>query len=361
MYMSEDYNSPQSPYWCFKTFCAIALPEDHPFWTCDELPHPLESACSEKECQRLAKPVTHKLSVARLAAPRQILISSPGHHFLLSSGQYASWLLKATEAKYGKFAYSSSFAFSVPTGTSIEQIAPDSTLAISEDDGESWRVRWKSSETIMDSARVYTTDYEMEVPVLINKWAPSKKSDLTVETTLIPPNPRWPDWHVRVHRITRKSSGARKHEILTVEGGFALFGRRKVDASLIRRFPESQKNEQGFVEGLLEDGASSLVVSSAGASGIAQLVPLSAKGVVLKPDPNTNLISPRTLIPTVQQKFEFSNPSDELTIVVAVFAVNSRGTELDTNEVLRKWEDKPVVSFSSIDQRHSEECILIRG
>jgi len=44
------------------------------------------------------------------------------------------------QAKYGKFAYSSSFGFSVPTGPlRIAQQAPDSTLALSDD---SEQERW---------------------------------------------------------------------------------------------------------------------------------------------------------------------------------------------------------------------------
>jgi len=71
----------------------------------------------------------------------QIVCDSGSHHFLLSSGQFCPWPLKATEAKYGKFAYSSHFGFSVPTGPLIQQMAPDSTLALSLNEGESWYTR----------------------------------------------------------------------------------------------------------------------------------------------------------------------------------------------------------------------------
>jgi hypothetical protein len=40
MYMSEDYNFPQSVYWCLKTFIALALPEYHEFWRGEELAFP---------------------------------------------------------------------------------------------------------------------------------------------------------------------------------------------------------------------------------------------------------------------------------------------------------------------------------
>lgn len=46
------------------------------------------------------------------------------------------------QAKYGKFAYSSTFGFSVPTGAlGLQQHAPDSVLALSDDEeGERWVV-----------------------------------------------------------------------------------------------------------------------------------------------------------------------------------------------------------------------------
>ncbi|KAJ0384401.1 hypothetical protein COL922a_008456 [Colletotrichum nupharicola] len=136
MFMCEDYNSPQSPYWCLKTLIAVGLSENDSFWTEDESSYP-ESAPSD--------------SVAVIRAPEQILCNHPSsnHHFLLSPGQFVAWPMKANQAKYSKFAYSSAFAFSVPTGPLIQQIAPDNALALSKDGGETWAVKWKSDETGM--------------------------------------------------------------------------------------------------------------------------------------------------------------------------------------------------------------------
>ena len=38
--MSENYNSPGSPYWAFKAFLPLALDASHPFWTTEEAPSP---------------------------------------------------------------------------------------------------------------------------------------------------------------------------------------------------------------------------------------------------------------------------------------------------------------------------------
>jgi hypothetical protein len=370
MYMSEDYNSPQSPYWCFKSFCAIALPKDHNFWTCEELPHPLAESVMPTLLSFSEEPKQQHVSILALDAPKHILISSRNHHFLLSSGQFASWPMKATEAKYGKFAYSSAFGFSVPTGPLLEQLAPDSTLAISEDHGDSWRVRWKSAETIIGAANVhFANGHSTTVSTLVNCWSPSKMSGLAVETTLIPPSDRWPDWHIRIHCITRavvRAGSGAAHTVLTAEGGFAIAGRRKRDAgTLPKLFPEDLRDirDSAMEEGVLEDGAAALIVSYAGASGIAHLRPSSsARGMVLKPDANTNLITQRTLIPTVRHELKFdagAEGGEEVAVlIVGVFAVDTKGVE-DLGDMWRRWNDKPMVMFKGEGREVAEECIVL--
>src|SRR5690242_7184940 len=65
-----------------------------------------------------------------------------GHTFLLSSGQACSYPMKGTHAKYGAFAYSSAYAYSVPPGLfTLEQYALASQLGLSDDGGEYWKTR----------------------------------------------------------------------------------------------------------------------------------------------------------------------------------------------------------------------------
>ncbi|GJN76646.1 hypothetical protein PLIIFM63780_000132 [Purpureocillium lilacinum] len=138
MYMAEPYNSPQSPYWALKSLIVAALPAEHAFWAAEELPHPLKASTDDRQ-----PPVP---GVELVKPARQILCNHErgSHHFLLSSGPFAVWPMKVPEAKYSKFAYSSSFGFSVPAGSTINQLAPDNTLALSLDDGDTWAVRWIS-------------------------------------------------------------------------------------------------------------------------------------------------------------------------------------------------------------------------
>jgi hypothetical protein len=110
-------------------------------------------------------------------------------------------------------------------------------------------------------------------------------------------------------------------------------------------------------EGILEDGASALVVSNAGASGIRHIAlrhdTATAKGFILKPDSNTNLVVSRTLIPTIQQElFKKSEEGIErgLIFATAVFAV--AGTGLSGEEIRRRWFD-----FPQLRLKHSEDTL----
>jgi hypothetical protein len=325
MYMSEDYNSPQSPYWCMKTFCFLALPAEHPFWSVEEEPLPVKD---------------NKLMVKVLKNPRHILVDSSNHHFLLSAGQFCGWPLKATHAKYSKFAYSSSFGFSVPTGPLIQQLAPDSTLALSEDGGETWRMRWKSEETTFASANLMIDGSPKEtLPVLSTKWKAMR--GVEVQTTLIPPSSRWPDWHIRVHEIT--VSEGFQDSLDLCEGGFAIFGQ-----SVSSTEPRSlvlNPLDPAHSEGILEDNTSALVMSSAGASGVCSLGTLTplGKGSVLKPDSNTNLMEQRTLIPTMRETVSMPD-SRRISFITGVFAISGNNI---SRETWKRWEDKPVVNSQS--------------
>jgi hypothetical protein len=117
-------------------------------------------------------------------------------------------------------------------------------------------------------------------------------------------------------------------------------------------------------EGVLEDIAAALIVSSSGASGIVQLRPSSplVRGQVLKPDANTNLVVQRTLIPTVRQELAFEATAGEeeevVMLVVGVFAVAGRSSQ-DGGDLWRRWVDKPVVLLRGEDWKVAEECIVV--
>ncbi|KAF2747669.1 hypothetical protein M011DRAFT_402164 [Sporormia fimetaria CBS 119925] len=263
-YLAENYNSPGSPYWCMLSFAPLALPESHPFWSSPEEPHPYAD-------QRVIRAIPH---------PRHITIHSGGHTFLLSSGQSCHYPLKATQAKYGKFAYSSAFAYSVSTGSyTLEQFVPESSLALSDDGGEMWKMR-----------RALNGDSEIEnrdgVPVLVSSMKPW--DDVDVLTYLIPPAEDTPNWHLRIHRVRTG------RDLQTAEGAFAVYGCKEADGRTLEGLNEE------ISEGGIADHDSAFVACRSGAVGIAELNLGKREGSVLLADANSNLVEARSVVPVVQ-------------------------------------------------------------
>src|SRR5690606_8045642 len=119
------------------------------------------------------------------------------HLFALAGGQDGDQFRHGPE-KYGKFAYSTAFAFSVPSSSyTLAEQAADSTLVLSED-GVQWRGRRAPDEVQVGDGVVWS------------RWRPW--ADVEVETWLWPQLP----WHVRVHRIRTERA------LHTAEGGWAL-------------------------------------------------------------------------------------------------------------------------------------------
>lgn len=336
--MCESYNSPQSVYWCLKSFVAAGLGPDNPFWTCEELPYP--------------RVIAHADGIHVCHPARQIVCNVPkgNHHFLLSSGQFCSWPLKATKEKYGKFAYSSVFGFSVPTGPRLPQLAPENTLLLSRDGGETWEARWKTlGETTISTAKVMVNcNVEESVPTLVSKWKPWADGEIEVETTLVPPTTRWPNWHIRLHRLRKPYPSLladRERKLRVVEGGFAVpqqqlrFGKSSIGG--MRRIERTEASE-----------ISALAVSWIGTSGVYDISPNNSKvsqqwktaGQVIAADPNTNLLYPKTVIPVMHhelQNIDFSRchantgEMSEVTLVTGVFAVSFKGNKTSSEMPLQ--------------------------
>ena len=303
-YLAENYNSPGSPYWCMLAFAALGASKDHPFWTAKEEPHPYA-------LERIVRPLKH---------PRHIVIRSGGHSFLLSSGQSCHYAIKNSNAKYGKFAYSSAFAYSVSTGyQELEQFVPESALALSDDGGELWKMRralnGDSSIEMMDG-----------VPVLVSSMKPWP--DVQVQTFLIPPAEDTPNWHLRVHRITTA------RDLLTAEGAFAVHGAREKDGRAFTSFDES------LPEGILESAQASFAAAGrSGAVGIAELGDTSRAGHVLQADANSNLVEARSVVPLLKSEIV---KGEAVWYVTAVFALPG-SVEGWRGEWKGGWEARPEV------------------
>ena len=330
MNMTENYNSPGSPYWAFKAFVPLALPPTHPFWTAEELPYPT------------------------LEIPRTLSSSHPGHiytnlgdhTFLLSSGQACHYPLRAGAEKYGKLAYSTAFGYAVPTGTLLlDQHAPDNAIALSDDGGIVWKVRREC-----DDARIETDGGGVEnggTSWLRAVWRPWQ--DVEVETFLVPPHADTPLWHLRIHRLRSR------RELLSSDAGFSNYGQRK-DGRILDVVEEGSllESADSIVEGRVISSvaptASAFASSKGGVVGvrdlsfIAGLTTESRKSDVIQLDANTNIVFSRSTMPTLLGTHG-GDAEKDVWLVTGIFAIPSRVGEhgVAKEKWVKEWAKTPVV------------------
>ncbi|KAB8287185.1 hypothetical protein DSM100688_1760 [Bifidobacterium ramosum] len=234
MNMAEGYNGPASAYWALKTFIFLCIPDDDPFWQVRE--------AEDFKFEPLKKQPEPRMLVAHSATGREVQAFTAGQH----SHEHAH-----ANAKYEKYVYSTTFAFSVPKATVLlKQGAYDSTLAVSESD-HYWQIAYGYE------------DYAIHDEYVYSEWKPWK--DVDIKNFVVPDMP----WHVRVHVI----DSAR--ELHLAEGGFSL---PDYGETIETGTPNSvfYRTEQGII-GLV------------GADGFD--VELST------PEPNVNILYPKTRIP----------------------------------------------------------------
>ncbi|KAK0739211.1 hypothetical protein B0T21DRAFT_382300 [Apiosordaria backusii] len=321
MYMAENYNSPGSPYWACLAFICLAVPQSHPFWTSQEEDH---------------WPVLPPIKP--LPQPGHIMVNLGTHTFLLSSGQACSYPMKGTHAKYGSFAYSSSYAYSVPPGLfTLEQYALASQLGFSDDGGEYWKTRRLSTSHLST-----TPD---GTPVLISEWKPFV--DVHVKTYLLPPVPgATENWHLRVHHIW-----AEGREVMTADGSFAICNESTQRDSKGRylNWYDAEKGEgtspklignydlatpEAWADG--EKGAFA-VHAEKGAVGIKALEGgAKRRANLVNADPNSNLVESRTTIPTLQGTIK---KGERVWYVSGIYARPGG----DKKEFLKGWENVPEI------------------
>lgn len=339
--MAEDYNSQQSVYWCLKSLIVVGLSADSAFWMAQESPYPQQAQ-----------------AVKIVAAPQQILCNWPqgNHHFMLTPGQFVAWPMKANQAKYCKFAYSSAFGFSVPTGPLLQQLAPDNQLLLSRDGAESWASKWKCEPVkFCTISLAMSTGISIAVPTAQVKWFPWGDRAVSVDTVLIPPNERWPDWHVRIHRIKALKRIPSLH---IVEGGFAIHSRQKKNLMHLPIDELTPKSALGCVETAISNDSSTVVASIDGVSGIKtqvqSILPFVLRSSALRTDANTNLVRPRTIIPT--SSIDMSTglwEGQEIRLTSSIFAISSQanGSHQPTGPSLeQKWNDTPVIDLDELSK-----------
>lgn len=260
---------------------------------------------------------------------------------LLSSGQACSYPMKGTHAKYGAFAYSSAFGYSVPPGLfTLEQYALASQLGLSDDGGEYWKTRRKSEYAGLE--------YREDKPVLVSVWKPFP--DVTVRTILVPPQEAaaaaatTPNWHLRAHRIE-----AAGREVMTADGAFAIANQRSADGRYLDPY-DAGKGEGTFPKIIgnydlntpegWSTGKQGAFAVSKGAVGIRALEEgVERSAMLVNADPNSNLVESRTVIPTLQHTIK---KGETAWYVSAIFA-RPAAADLPKTKYLDGWEEVPKI------------------
>lgn len=247
--MSETYNASGSPYWSMKTFLLLALPEGHPYFAAEEEPLP------ELEL------------VHEIPGPKMIVTNSDKGATLYSLAAAESDRINLFE-KYGKFAYSSKYGFSMSRGTrNLDMAAPDSFLVFKAKGRYYVDYKLISSELLPDK----------RLKII---WTPV--DGIEVETVITP----YECSHKREHTIKAAFSCE------AYETGFA-----------INYIP-------GETETKAEEGKAYVKTSTGG----CELYSEYGDGIIIDAYPNTNVISPFTKIPALV--YEISQGESKISATV---------------------------------------------
>ena len=275
---AEGYNAPGSPYWAMKVFAVLALPEDHPFWQAEE---------AEYLPPRVLLDEQARLLVTRDAENRSVIAYTAGNHAYEHAHE---------DEKYEKFAYSTRFAFSVAkeAGT-LKKGAFDSMLAVKGERGL-WHAR-------SGFDRFHLSEREVSCA-----WRPM--DGVEIETRILP----WNNWHVRCHTVRTD------RPLEAAEGAFAvprdLPGRRPCD-----RVRTETRAEDALASARCPEGSCAIHALSG-----------YDCGELVEAESNTNLLFPRTWIPTLRAKLA----PGETKLVCAVCASDDGSLPEEIPEEVRR-------------------------
>ena len=266
---AEGYNAPGSPYWGLKTFFALAVPENHPFWQAEEEPWAAPRVFLDEQV---------RLLLTRDRENRQVVAYTAGNH---------AWEHMHEDEKYEKFAYSTHFAFSVTKeSTTLAKGAYDSMLAVRRRGKDLWHARSGCEDFHLTERDVRFT------------WSPME--GVRIESVVLPLD----SWHLRMHVIQSELP------LELAEGAFSVrkdwAGIRPCDRIASERIQDQEK------------------AAAHGACGSSAIFALKGytRGEVVHTEPNTNLIWPRCVLPmllgeadpgeTVLLCAVFSDPEDRM-------------------------------------------------
>lgn len=248
--MAESYNAPGSPLWSLKTFLLLALDDNHPYWDAPAASYPAVD------------------SVKYLPQAQMILTHRNGNAIMYPKGLTSSFSLGHLPEKYGKFAYSSRFGFSVrKENDSLRSMAPDSDLVF--EIGGLFFGRRECESEVSDGR-------------IVSHWSPFEGIDVTSVLTVAHDN----SYSLR-HTITSKTA------CVAYACGFAV-----------------PKDDPGYREAFNDDCAN--VITNIGGCEVG-----GGPGLIIEASPNTNLLYPRTAIPAV--KYSIAVGENSISTYVIIF------------------------------------------
>lgn len=246
--MSEEYNSPGSPYWAFKAFLPLALPDSHPFWTAQE--EDLDAADG----------------TATLRGASMVMRRSGGDVVALPAAPVRTDMRNSTD-KYGKLAYSSRFGFAVEGDRWLSLgFCSDNILAVSQD-GREFRARGALSASRVGDGWIETV------------WQPLAGVTVTTLQSFAG------DWEVRLHRVATDTA------LSVVESGHAVPAHSLTRGKLRPAFAAGEAGEAA-PRGL------TIAVDDGHASSLADLGGLR-RAVEAGVAPNTHLVFPQASVPAL--------------------------------------------------------------
>ena len=242
--VSEGYNAQGSPYWAMKTFFALSLPEDHPFWQAEERAYTPPTAFLDEQV---------RLLITRDAENRQAVAYTAGNH---------AWEHMHEDEKYEKFAYSTQFGFSVvKESTALNKGAYDSMLAVKRAGRDLWHGRSGCESFSLSEDRVTF------------RWCPM--AGVMIDTTILPLGM----WHIRKHVLHAD------FPVELAEGAFA-----------VRKDWAGSRPCDRVASTLAESETLAAAHGAFGSSAIFSLAGYD-RGQVIHTEPNTNMIWPRCVLP----------------------------------------------------------------
>ncbi|WEV53151.1 DUF2264 domain-containing protein [Bifidobacterium sp. ESL0704] len=155
MNMAEGYNGPASAYWALKTFIFLCIPESNAFWTIRE--------SDDFKFKPLLLQPEPRMLVAHSRTGLEVQAFTAGQHAPEHNH---------TDAKYEKYVYSTTFGFSTPKATTVlKQLACDNTLAVSESVYH-WRTAFGYA------------DYAQHGDYVYSRWEPW--NDVAIRNFIVP-------------------------------------------------------------------------------------------------------------------------------------------------------------------------------